>query len=276
MARTFVIAEAGSTHDRRLTKAFDLIEAAAIAGADAVKFQFFSDPDRLADRRRVPEGYRDIYRRYRVPDYWLAPLKDGCDRADIEFMCTVYLPQDVAVLAPLVKRFKVASFEARDAEFLAAHASFDKPLIVSTGMMSARESWELKWRLLDDHKLAVEVLHCVSAYPAPIEQMNLALLRPEGHDGCGGRSRFDGLSDHSRDIRTGGLAVAAGAQIIEAHLRLDDTDPQNPDYATAFAPAEFAEYVRNIRFSEKVMGDGEKKLQPAEAEMARYRVGGAA
>ena len=93
--------------------------------------------------------------------------------------------------------------------------------------------------------------------------MNLAALK-----------QCDGLSDHSRHRWMGALAVAAGAEIIEAHLRLDDTDPENPDFATAFTPAEFADYVRNIRFAEAALGDGQKRLQDCERPMAEYRVRG--
>jgi len=266
VARTLVIAEAGSCHDGEMWKAAQLVDVAHQVGADIVKFQFWSNANRLADRRAVPAQYREIYRRYQMPARWLQYLSIKARDVGIELMCTVYLPEDVAVVAPYVQRFKVASFEALDEEFIVAHARFGKPVILSTGMMTAIDLQRF-WGPGPDFKL----LHCVSAYPAPPEAMNLG--------GIGGNwweehSPFSGLSDHSRDVRVGGLAVAAGAEIIEAHLRLNDTDPENPDFATAFTPAEFAEYVRNIRFAELVMGDGEKKLQACEREMAQYRVKG--
>ncbi len=263
----FVIAEAGSCHDGDFCKAQELVDIAQYAGADAVKFQFWSNPDRLADRRRVPEEYRAIYRRYRLHYRWLEWLSEQAAEITrglkpIEFMATTYLPEDVATVAPFVKRFKVASFEAEDPAFLRAHVPYleHRQLIISCGMgarigggdgITTPASW-----LVD-----IKRLHCVSAYPAPAAEMNLAALK-----------RCDGLSDHSRHPWMGALAVAAGAEIIEAHLRLDDTDRENPDYATAFAPAEFAEYVRNVRFAEAAMGDGVKRLQPSEEPMAAYRV----
>jgi sialic acid synthase SpsE len=114
----------------------------------------------------------------------------------------------------------------------------------------------------------VDFLHCVSAYPTPVEQLNLAVLR-ETDDHC---AIWSGLSDHTTHPLVGALAVAAGARIIEAHLKLDDTDPQNPDAPHARTPTAFADYVRNIRFAKAVMGDGVKRVMPSEAAMLPYRV----
>lgn len=266
MSRTFVIAEAGSCHGGSLFKACALVHAAKEAGADAVKFQFWSDHHRLADRRRVPPHYREIYRRYQLIPRWLPVLKAGADLEGIEFMATTYLPEDVAVVAPFVQRFKVASFEAQDEAFLRAHVPFEKPMIVSCGMLAESDAWRLSDTCTELFRDAT-LLHCVSAYPAPASSINLCALW-RGRDG----TPFAGLSDHSRHTLTGALAVAAGAQVIEAHLRTETTDPANPDYATAFSPAEFADYVRNIRFAELVTGTGEKTRQPCEDAMAQYRV----
>lgn len=262
MNHTLVIAECGSTHDGDLEQARHLIEAARDCGADVAKFQFWSNADRLADRRGVPDEYRAIYKRYQMPAHWLPKLKATCFDEDIEFMATCYLPEDIETVAPFVKRFKVASFEATDQEFVWAHHAYQKETIVSCGMMTHDELERLLYGAI------VRALHCISAYPAPIESMNLASLWPHDSE----PSMFDGLSDHSRHMAIGGLAVAAGAKIVEAHLRLDETDPNNPDYAVAFSPAEFTGYVKNIRFTEVVMGDGTKRLQACEEPMAAYRV----
>lgn len=270
----FVIAEAGSTHDGDLAKAERLVSVAAAAGCQAVKYQFWSDPDRLADRRRVPDFYRDIYRRYRMPVGWLYVLSELCQTQGIEFMATTYLPEDVATVAPFVTRFKVSSFEALDESFIVAHRPYRKQVIISAGMTDQYEALRLSYSYGGVVQCAV--LHCVSAYPAPLASLQLHHLRPHNDpDGLDDVPTFAGLSDHSRHVLVGALAVAAGAEIIEAHLRLDDTDPENPDFATAFTPAEFADYVRNIRFAELAVGDGQKRQQPCEAPMAAYRVTGA-
>jgi len=197
MTHTFVIAEAGSTHDNQWGRAVELILEAKRAGADACKFQFWSDPVRLAQRRNAGD-YLDVYRKYQVPAEWLPLLKAQCDHAGIEFMCTVYLPEDIPVIAPFVKRFKVASFEARDQAFLTAHEPYDKPIIVSTGMMGGSpENYTL---VMAGNYLT---LHCVSAYPTPLDQANLGAIRGEEWGAVG-------YSDHTHYVGTGGLGVGGG------------------------------------------------------------------
>ena len=129
----FLIAEAAGTHDGSYEKAERLIALAAAIRAQACKFQWCSSPDRLAARRHAPE-YLAAYRTLAFQRDWFPLLKRACEDRGIEFMCTVYLPEDIAVVAPYVKRFKIASFEATDAHFIALHAEFGKPLIVSLGM----------------------------------------------------------------------------------------------------------------------------------------------
>lgn len=257
MGRTLIIAEVGSTHDGVTDRMGWLIRAAKQAGADACKFQWTSSPDRLATRRKA-EDYKGAYQTIAFGAGMLPWLKTLCDATGIEFMCSVYLPEDIPVVAPLVTRFKVASFEAMDETFIKAHFPFGKPLIVSTGM-TRRE--DLFWLHGD---AAISLLHCVSAYPAPPEEMNLAVLR----DGP-----FDGLSDHTTSVLTGAVAVGAGATILEKHLRLDYTDPANPDFPHSLPPNPFALYVQNVRLAERLMGSDVKQPQPSEAAMMRYRVG---
>jgi sialic acid synthase SpsE len=271
VSRTLVIAEIGACHDGSLDRAKALVRAAADCGADIAKGQFWSSADRLAGRRGVPNPYREIYRRYQVNPEWLPELKHECERAGIEWACTCYLPEDVATVAPFVQRFKVASFEAEDLELIASHIPFlrTRELIVSLGMNAAHPAslaipFEVTQR--------IRTLHCVSAYPAPVETLNLLAIRPPA--GFDGQPVYDGFSDHSDPSLTwtGALAVAVGARIIEAHLRLDDTDPENPDAPHAMTPRQFEEYCRHIRFAETCLGSGEKRLQDAEREMAQYRV----
>lgn len=279
VSKTYVIAEAGSCHDGEFQTAVGLVSAARDAGADAVKFQFWSDPDALADRRRVPQGYRDIYRRYRVHETWLADLAHHARARGIDFMCTAYLPQDVALLAPLVRHFKVASFENQAWDLLRAHEPFlaedkaagrDRWLIVSQGM---GYDWNACGLMGDSGLLdQLRLLHCTSAYPAPVESLRLACIRDHEYG-----MDVDGFSDHSDPALTwtGALAVAAGATIVEAHLRLDDTDPENPDAPHAMNPGQFDCYVRHVRFAEACLGAVKGyAIHPVEEPMARYKVRG--
>lgn len=275
MPRVEVIAEIGSCHGGDLMQAQRLVEAAAAAGADTVKGQFWSSWFRLADRRKAGADYRRIYAQYQTPAFWMSFLAAACERVGVRWLCTVYLPEDVMLVSEYSDRLKIASFEAMDRNLVEAAAAV-RPVIVSVGMQTEDERVATGSRL----RPTDACLHCVSAYPADIAAMNLrALWTHAAINGVGccnttGWECIPGLSDHSRQIDMGAMAVAAGAEIIEAHIRLDDTDPQNPDFETAFSPAEFAEYVALIRRAETIMGDGVKRLQPAERAMAAYRVRG--
>ena len=262
MRKTLVIAEAGSCHDGSFDKALDLVDAAKECGADAVKFQFWSDADKLAQNRSAGK-YRDIYRKYKVPDGWLQPLSDHCAKAGIEFACTVYLAEDIAYVSPYVRRFKVSSFESLDSRFVKSHLPYKKPIIISTGMCSIDDLRQYKWIGGD-----ISFLHCVSAYPAPMEQLNLAAIGTMARE----TGRPCGYSDHSTSPLTGALAVMAGASIIEAHLSLGETSRDNPDFAHARTPGMFKLYTRYIRDAEKAAGSNGKYKQSCEDEMSRYRV----
>lgn len=258
--KTLVIAEPGCTAEGSLATFRQLIDVAASAGADVFKPQWTSSAERMCTRRRA-STYRQFYQWLQFPIEWHETLKARCEAQGLEYACSVYLPEDVAAIAPFVRRIKVSSFEAADGELLRALQSVHGTFVISTGMMKGPEIRLLLARLRPiRHR--VSLLVCTSAYPAPLEAMNLRSLK----------APYVGLSDHSHEVDMGSLAVAAGARIVEAHLRLDDTDPVNPDAAAAFSPAEFEEYVRLIRRAERICGDGQKRLQPCERPMAAYRV----
>jgi N,N'-diacetyllegionaminate synthase len=246
MSRTYVIAEAAGTHDGYAERAMQLIDLAKAIDADAVKFQWCSSPQRLAVRRNAHE-YVEAYRLLNFPVDWFHSLRARAKDQGLDFLCTVYLPEDVAVVAPFVDKFKVASFEAGDDDFIEAHSRYMKPIIVSAGM--------------GQDPVGSRVLHCVSAYPAPVDEMNLSRL-----------AYMDGLSDHSQHPLTGAFAVCAGADIIEFHFRLQQTSPGNPDFVVARDPLAAKQYVQNIRLAERMMGSGERKIQPSEESNLKYRV----
>lgn len=283
--RVFVIAEAGSCHDGDLEKALALVDLAARVGADACKFQWVSSPERLASRRRVqalPEAYGTIA----FPRAWFAALAARCVARGIEFMCTAYIPEDISVVAEYVRRFKVASFEATDGHFVSMHAEYKKPLIMSAGMATAEEvgaavsayvraSSRLKyptWSPAGGVTMPwVSVLQCVSAYPCPIEQAGIGVISSGGGWNMG-TGPFYGYSDHTTHPWTGALAVAAGARIVEFHMRLDATSPRCADWVVSRNPAEAGAYVRHVRLAELMLGDGRKRAQPAEIQSLQSRV----
>jgi sialic acid synthase SpsE len=258
--RVFIIAEAACTwrirddrqHIRYARKA---IIAAKAAGADAVKFQWVSDPQQMAQRRNV---LREAYTILAWPEAWLPIIARECTRLDIEFICSVFLPSDIATIAPYVKRFKIASLEYLDrAMWDAAHAQ-QKQIIASTGCTTAEEARSvLLWNFQEQDKR----LMCTSSYPCPLDQVNLRAIR-----------EFDGFSDHTADTLTGAVAVAAGARILEVHFRLDETMKYNPDYNHSLSVNGLIEYVTNVRKTEVMMGSGVKRAEAGERQLLDNRV----
>lgn len=279
---TLVIAEPGCTHEGDYDALCRLVVTAHTCGADVWKPQWVSDPAAMCERRHIgidhPQRayYERAYTWLAFPVAWHTPFRAYCHAVGMRYACTVFLPQDVATLAPRVDYLKISSFEAEDQALVRAamlakpghkpeHSGvFDANVIVSTGMMEQA----IDYRVWDSGRCLTPafVLHCTSSYPAPLASLNLSVLGDEY------ASRYGGLSDHSRHLLTGAVAVGCGARVIETHYRLDDCDPQNPDYPVAFTPAEFAQYIRHIRDAEMMLGDGIKQVQPCEAAMLPYRV----
>lgn len=273
MSKTYVIAEIGACHDGQKARMYEAIDEAKSAGASAIKFQWVSDAQKMAARRgrAAADGYADIYRRYlQWPIEWHADLLAHCAARGVDYLCTAYLPEDVAVVGEYVRHFKIASFEAEDAALWQAHGAWyaARPssvqrVFVSHGMGAGRPMTVSP----PVSTSRITSLLCVSAYPAPVASLNLCRLRDP----------FDyvvGLSDHTDPALTwtGALAVAAGAEVIEAHMRLDATSTENPDRPHAMSPSQFREYARHIVFAEDCFGRQGARMQSVEQLMARYRV----
>ena len=271
MVKTFVIAECANTwrigtkSARHIEYAKKCILIAKRAGADAVKFQWTSDTRKMEQRRKVPDG---TYTMLAWPQAWLNVFAAECERVGIEFMCSVFLPKDVATIAPFVKQFKIASLEASDFELFDACEFLHKPIIVSCGAMDYDEL-DAMVSSVGSCDVPVALLHCVASYPAPIDQMNLGALRSRHGSPFTGLS---GLSDHSGDILTGALAVACGAEIIEVHFRLDETRKDNADFDHSHDPWSLGEYIAAIRKAELMLGDGVKKIEECERAIIPHRV----
>ncbi len=270
MSRTYVIADIGSNHGGSLQQALLAITQVAEVGADCAKLQWVSDGHRMAKRRGQGAEYGETCQEYSGwPADWHGALATLCRECGIEYMCSVFLPEDVEVVAPYVARFKVASFEAMDEEMLEAHDGYDQSVLISTGMLNEWEVDDLRTRCLQrDKAVRYGLLLCVSAYPAPPESLNFTLLRG---------AQYVGFSDHSDPFHTstGALAVTAGAGVIEAHFRSGDAFEayKLPDFSHSMDPDHFRAYVEQIRFAEKVLGDGgPREQQECEEEMDGYRV----
>ena len=265
----FVIGEPGSTPCGKLDMLQRALETAAKAGADAVKFQFVSSPERLAQRRGAKE-YLSAYELIKFPEkrerVWNILRRDA-DDLGLKIGCSVYLPEDVKPLSEDFDFLKVSSFEAGalDIHDEIRDTRYKKPVYVSVGLIDGDEIRDLRRMLYRNTEVGYKYLHCVSVYPAPWGAMQLGLLN---------RSWCHGLSDHSRNLITGAVATGAGAQAIETHYRADDlTSTNSPDYEVSFNQDEYTEYIYNIRQAEQLMGEvGQKVLGKSESDMRKYRV----
>lgn len=256
----FIIAEAGSTHEGVKHRIRELIDAAKEAGANAVKFQWTSNAKKMAERRHAPELAKMYDNLLRYPTDWLYRASEHAKEVGIEFMTTVYLKEDIDVVIPLVSKFKVSSFEAADHEFILAHPR-TRGLLVSHGMEDRTWVDWRGWANFND----VKHLHCVSAYPCPFTDLNLACIFDQ----------FEGFSDHSSSVLTGMMAVCAGATLIEKHFRHPETSSNNPDYKhslPALGKDSLKTYIDLIRSADIAMGDGVKRVMPSEEVNLKYRV----
>lgn len=259
-----ICAEPGSTHEGDYDTMLRLIKAAASAGVDCVKNQWVSCAETMCDRRHAPE-YRESYRKIQYQLDWHAHLREVCREYGLQYACTAYLPDDATALAPFVDYIKLSSFEVGDDALLTAALKTGRRVIVSTGMCA---DYDAILPTLSHPTMPWAVLHCCSSYVAPLGGLNLRAIKR------GLAPALNGYSDHSRDIRVGAWAVAAGAEVIETHFRLDECDPANKDYDVSFTPVELERYVRNIRDVEIALGTGVKSIQPCEENMAKFKVHG--
>lgn len=251
-----VIAEAGVNHNGSRDLAHKLIETAKETGADAVKFQFFV-ADKL-EPRGPRRGMLEKLQFDKSGDCWFS-LKKHCDEIGVEFMCTPFGTWELWWLASnrLIKRIKLGSGSVQNMALLRDAGTYDLPVILSTGMSTFGDiarAIEHIGRPRD-----VTLLHCTSAYPTPLDAVNLrAIMRM--------REQFSqpiGFSDHSLSVSVPAVAVGLGATVIEKHLTLD-RHLEGPDHKASLEPDEFKLMVKYVREAEQALGTGEKQLQTCE------------
>jgi N,N'-diacetyllegionaminate synthase len=270
----FLIAEAGVNHDGDVSVAHRLVDAAADAGADAVKFQTF-DPERLAAADAPLAAYqaaageratqREMLARLALPDEAWAALQAHAAERKIVFLSSPFDEASADLLDRLdVPAFKVGSGELTNLPFLEHLARIGRPMLVSTGMSSMPEVDAALGAVRRAGDPPVALFHCVSAYPADATDANLAAIATM-------RSAFRvpvGWSDHSSGTTLPVAAVAMGADLIEKHLTLDRTR-SGPDHGASLEPDAFGAMARAIRETEAARGIGEKVPTSAERDVAR-------
>ena len=269
----FVIAEAGVNHNGDIELAHRLIDAAADAGADAVKFQAFH-ADRVAAEVAPAAAYQvrtagaasqlELLRGLELDAEAFAALKLHAEERGLVFLATPFDDASVELLDGLgVAAYKVASPDVANPLLLREIGRRRRPVILSTGTADLDEVQAAVATLRDAGANDVVVLHCVSAYPAPADEANLramATLR----DALGVPV---GFSDHTEGDEVALAAVALGACALEKHFTLDRSS-LGPDHASSLEPAELAQLVARVRRVESALGDGVKAPSSAERENA--------
>lgn len=268
----FIIAEIGVNHNGDVDLAKKLIDAAVEAGADAVKFQTFITEEVIVPNTSLAEYQKRSYgevldqfnmlKKFELSFTDFIELKDYCDKKGITFVSTPFDIKSAKFLRELgVEIFKIASGEITNFPLLREIGSYGKRIIMSTGMADLGEI-EDAINVLVEYGTAREnitLLHCISEYPAPYEEVNLRAIITL-------KESFKlrvGFSDHTLDIEIPIAAVALGAEVIEKHLTLSK-NMVGPDHKASLEPLEFKKMVESIRNVEKAMGSGIKKPSPSE------------
>jgi len=274
--RPYIIAEAGVNHNGQLDLALQLIDAACSTGTDSVKFQAFS-ADQLVTRQALKAAYQhtsaspgesqyDMLKRYELTADELAAIQQHCQQRSIDLIVTPFSPQWIPPLDRLnISAFKIGSGNINSLELLQAIGRTTRPVIVSTGMAELPEIEQALDTLRHAGSRDIAVLHCVSLYPTKLKQANLYAVQAL-------QKAFPdlpvGFSDHTEEIITGALAVAAGAVILEKHFTLDKTLP-GPDHAMSLVPSELQSYIEKARLAAQVCGLPQKKPLPEEMEIKK-------
>ncbi|MDH4185685.1 MAG: N-acetylneuraminate synthase [Nitrospira sp.] len=271
--RTLIIAEAGVNHNGDIETAKQLIDIAALAGADLVKFQTFK-ADRVVTRTARKADYQiqtthgqesqyDMLRCLELSPEAHKELISHCATRNVGFFSTGFDVESIDLLVSLGQdRFKIPSGEITNLPYLRHIGRLGKGVILSTGMASLGEVEDAINALeqAGTSRADITVLHCTTEYPAPINEVNLRAMQSL-HAAFGVAV---GYSDHTPGIEVAIAAVAMGASVIEKHFTLD-RDMPGPDHKASLEPEELEAMVRAIRNIEAAMGDGVKRLTPSEA-----------
>lgn len=264
---TYIIAEVGANHNRDKTIAKKLIDKAADAGVDAVKFQTYKAETLYS--KNTPKFSKDTMRPYdliktnELPLEWHWELFQYAMRKKLHFLSSAFDFQAVDELQNIgVPAFKVASFEIVDHELLRYIAKNKKPIILSTGLATLGEIEEALNVIRSEGNDEIILLHCASLYPSPPEIVNLNVIQTLS-------KTFQvpiGFSDHTLGTHIALAAIVKGATVIEKHFTLDRM-MKGPDHSFAIEPNELKQLVKNIRDVETAMGTGIKIRSKAEQEM---------
>jgi N,N'-diacetyllegionaminate synthase len=269
------IAEAGVNHNGDPRLALQLVDAAAAAGADAVKFQTFRAEEVVSfgapkaryqiETTGTQESQLEMIRRLELAPETHRELIQRCDSKGIQFLSTPFDFKSADLLETLgVVAYKIPSGEITNWPFLSHIAAKGKPVLLSTGMSDLAEVEDAVKVLRSGGCKEFIVLHCTSSYPAPPSSVNLRAMQTMAN-------AFHvpvGLSDHTQGSEAALAAVALGASVIEKHFTLDRSLP-GPDHKASLEPGELNALVQSIRIVESALGDGLKRSTSVEQDVKR-------
>lgn len=261
----FIVAEAGSNHDRKLEQAKQLIDVAADSGADAVKFQIFSAETLISEKAPQFELLRSI----ELPREWVGELAEYTRNRGIIFLATPFDKEAVDQLYEIdVPAYKWSSQEIVNLPLLNYAASKGRPIILATGVSNLADIQEAVDTIYSADNRDVILLHCTSLvnYPVKPYQVNLRMMDTM-------RDAFHlpvGFSDHTLSITIPAGAVARGACVIEKHFTLS-RELKSPDHSFSLEPDELKQMVRAIREVEESLGSPVKQMIADEEEVASKR-----
>lgn len=269
---TLIIAEAGVNHNGDINLAKELINIAADAGADIVKFQTFK-ADSLASKKAKKARYQientsknesqvEMLNRLELSKKMHQELISYCKLKKIDFFSSAFDIESLKLLKSLgLNYFKIPSGEITNLPYLKLVGSFAKPIIMSTGMATIDEIKDAM-NILEfsgTSKQDITILHCNTEYPTPLNDVNLKAMTTI-------KDIFNvnvGYSDHTLGIEIAIAAVALGAKVIEKHFTID-RNLKGPDHKASLEPQELNQMIKSIRNIEKAIGDGVKRPSASE------------
>ena len=273
----YIIAELSANHNGCIEQALKSIEVAAQCGVDAVKIQSYTadtmtidcDKEDFQIKGGLWHGYKlyNLYQWAQTPFEWHQQLFDKAKEVGITLFSTPFDETAVELLENLnAPAYKLASFEITDLPLIQRIAQTGKPLIISTGMANIEEIEDAICMARENGCSELVVLHCISAYPAPAEQSNLATIADINQ-------RFDvisGLSDHSLGTVVSVASIALGANLIEKHFILDRSD-KGPDAEFSLEPEEFKRLVKETKTAYQAIGSAGYERKPVEHASMKFR-----
>jgi pseudaminic acid synthase len=273
----YVICELSGNHNGSIERALALIDAAAETGCDAVKIQTYT-PDTMTIDCDLPDfkitgglwdgrTLYDLYREAHTPFEWHQALFDRARDRNVTMISTPFDESSADLLEQLeCPAFKIASFEITDLPLIAYVAGKRKPMIISTGLAGLGEIEAAVNTARENGCEDIVLLHCISSYPAPTDQANIATI-PHLSKAFG---VLAGLSDHTHGTATSVAAVALGAAVIEKHFTLARADG-GPDAAFSLEPDEFGRLVEDCNDAWRALGEISYHLKPAEKQNIVFR-----